>query len=222
MPMSVKTALCLLLLIGVTVLAAGFQSAKAEDVLRKPVDPLLELLDEAPQVSDQPPRPDPETLEDFANQYYFNCIERDDHLLDEESLQILCGCASAKIIEVMGLQDMKVLGDKTSEGELQRSRMLFFVYTPCFEPAIKALVHKQCINNDKVKSGLKYYKKICACSSDGMADFMRERAPDYMGGSLRRRDAHKEPLRALMESRAYEEQSRYYMNKCIQLHEYTR
>ncbi len=230
MSLRAKITLCLLafpLVWGVNIsVVNAAQIFNKKEPVQAPLEPqereILELLDEAPEITDTVPEKEPQTINDFANQYYKNCLRQDHPILKGESLEMMCGCTSAQIPDNMTVKQMKDMQENTADGQHQRSRMLLFVYTPCIQYPTKALIHDKCVNNPEVQTSMKHYKKVCECLSDGMAQFMKEKAPKYIQSSLHRNSADMDPLRTLMESRVFEEQSQYHMRKCVQTHEFAR
>ncbi|USO06346.1 MAG: hypothetical protein H6859_03930 [Rhodospirillales bacterium] len=224
--------------LSIALMAWGVESAMAADlfvkpkskqpVQEKPADPilpekgqddaLLKLLDKAPPV--QAPEAVPQTINEFANAYYKNCMNKQHPVLDSENLQTLCACTAAKIPGVMSVKDMRAMQNDDDEGRLQRSRMLLFVYTPCIEYPTRALIINQCLNTPDVQNTIKNYQRVCTCLGDGMAQFMREKAPKYVEVALNRNPDTLDPLGMLMKSKAYEQESRYYLQRCIQKHVY--
>ncbi|MEM7650782.1 MAG: hypothetical protein AAF204_01710 [Pseudomonadota bacterium] len=175
---------------------------------------IMELLDQAPK-KEEAERPAPQSINDFANRYFDNCMKQQHPNLQGEQKELLCGCTAANIPGNMTVQNMRDMQQNTPEGATQRGRMLLFVYTPCIEYPTKALIYDRCVNDPQVRGGLKRYTQVCDCLSDGMAGFMKERAPKTVENALALNINDIDPLRVLMESKAFEEQSRYHMKNCV-------
>lgn len=178
---------------------------------------VLDLLDEAPAPSKS--EEEPETIEDFANRYYRNCMQQDHPYLEKDDLTLLCGCTSAEIPKSMTVKQMKDMQTGGEEGQLQRARMMMFVYTPCIRYPTRALVLDQCANNPQVRSTMKNYMRVCGCLADSMGDYMDKNAPKAMQTALTRNITDLDPLGSLMQSKGFEEYSQYYMRECIRKHE---
>ena len=176
--------------------------------------PKAETPAPAPVVQDEP-----EDINAFANRYFANCMNQGHPILNGENLETMCACTAAQIPGNMTVAQMQAMQTDTEEGQLQRNRMLMFVYTPCIEYPTKALVENQCLNNPQVKESMKYYPAVCDCLSDGMAEFMRENAAEYIQASIQRNKQDTDPLRTLMESKVFTEKSQYYMRTCVLTHE---
>lgn len=190
---------------------------KTQEPVKPSNEEVLELLDEAPRV--QEAEPEPESIEDFANRYYKNCNKQQHPYLNKDDLKLLCGCTSAKIPESMTVKQMRDMQAGGSEGQLQRARMMLFVYTPCIRYPTRSLVMDRCLNNPQVRGSMKNYRKVCGCLADNMADYMDKEAPKAMETALTRNMTDLDPLGALMNSRGFEEYSEFYMKECISKHE---
>ena len=223
--MFARNRMLLILLIG---LAGMAFTAQAADIFNRPSsaqtestkptnEEMLELLDEAPRV--QETEPEPESIEDFANRYYKNCNKQQHPYLNKDDLKLLCGCTSAKIPESMTVKQMKDMQAGGSEGQLQRARMMLFVYTPCIRYPTRSLVLDRCLNNPQVRGTMKKFREVCGCLADNMADYMDKEAPKAMETALTRNMTDIDPLGTLMNSRAFEEYSEFYMKECISKHE---
>mgnify|MGYP001798203450 CR=1 FL=1 len=147
------------------ILSASIPTAYAADSSRPrgtldldPQQDVLELLDQAPKQEEQKTVPEPQTINDFANQYYGDCVKQGHPILRGVDLELMCGCASAQISENMTVQQMQERLENTEAGQQQRSRMLLFVYTPCIQYPIKSYTHRQCVNDPEIKFSMKYYE----------------------------------------------------------------
>ena len=191
-----------------------------KDKTPEPKSELEELLDEAPDPAASEVMPEPQTINDFANQYYKNCTSQQHPVLKDENLELLCGCTSAQIPQQMTVEGMKALNEDSNEGKLQRGRMLLMVYAPCIQYPTYALVYNQCVQNPQIQTAIANYKKVCDCLGNGMGAFMKKRAPQHIEGALRRDIDNIDPLRDLLDSYAFEETSQYHMKRCIKEHGY--
>ncbi len=179
---------------------------------------IMKLMDK--EVPDAKPlTAQPQNINEFANQYYNNCMTKATAVLNGNNLETLCTCTAAQIPNNMTVDQMKAMNTDTEEGALQRGRMLLFVYAPCIEYPTKALIMDQCVNNPDVKAKMKKPTKVCDCLSSGMADFMRESAPEHIRRALEENKTDLDPLRELMESKTFDNASRYHMATCVQKHE---
>lgn len=164
--------------------------------------------------------PEPQaTIEDYANRYYENCLTQKHPLLKDDNLELLCSCTAAQLPKAMTVDQIRQMKDDTAEGQYQRNRMMLFVYAPCIEHPTRALVLDQCMNDPKVQTGIKNFKTVCNCLADGMAAFMKERAPSTIETAIKFNEKDIDPLRKLLESTAFDEMSRAKMGECISLYE---
>ena len=159
------------------------------------------------------------SVQDYANDYYQNCLKQEHPVLKGEDLQLLCGCTSAKFAENMTLKQIQVMNTDTKEGLYQRNRMMMFVYAPCIEFPTHALLLHQCMNDTKVRYTMKHPAKTCECLASGVAQDMKERAPDVIKNALALNPKDLDPLALLMNSNAFESRSRYHTQACIQKYE---
>ena len=213
---------CLALILGVSSLssvhASGLFSKKEA---KQTQDEVLELLDEAPPVEATPaPVAEPQTINEYANLYYKNCVQQDHPILKGEPLELQCGCVSAQIPQNMTVKQMREMEENTTEGNLQRSRMMLFVYMPCTEYSMKAITQNKCLNDPDIKSRMKYYRRVCECISDEMAQFMKNEAPKRIESAMRRGGTDIDPLVTIMGYPVFEEKSQHYKRKCVERHEY--
>lgn len=158
-------------------------------------------------------------MKDFSNAYYKNCMAQDHPILKGESLKLLCGCTAAKLPEAMTIPQLQAMATSTAEGDLQRSRMMMFVYAPCMEHPTKALILDQCMGDPKVRNGLKHANRVCECLGDEMGKFMKERGPRVIEGALRRNVKDLDPLGSLMQSKAFDKASQAALQDCMALYE---
>jgi len=186
----------------------------------QPDSDILELLDEAPKQEPKTERQQPKTITEYANAYYKNCRKQDHPLLKGESLDILCSCTAAQIPDVMTLEQWRSMGQDNPEGQLQRNRMLMFIYTPCIKYPTRALIMDKCMNDAKVKATMRRYPKVCACLADDMALYMDENAMHTVEQALARNQKDLDPLASLLESRSFERRSEYAMSQCVKKHEF--
>jgi hypothetical protein len=166
--------------------------------------------------------PAPRTINQFANDYYANCKKQKHAVLKGEALELLCGCTSSKIPEVMTVTQMEATQYDTPEGLKQRNRVLTDVYTPCIHYPAQALIFDQCLSNPQVSSSMKNYKHVCKCLADNMAGLMKENAPATIDQALKDNPENLDPLRALLESPSFNEASQVHMKACVMKHEFGR
>lgn len=183
------------------------QAAPLKDPSAVPDVP--ELKEPEPQVAE------PKSIGEMANTYFRNCLAQEHPMLDAENKQLMCGCTSAKIPEVMTLEQMKEMANDTPEGLEQRNRMMLFVYTPCIEYPTRAMVLYRCLDDPKLKALLGNTQPMCSCLAGNMASFMREKAGPVIELAIRNNEKDIDPLRKLMESRAYEINEHQTLQGCM-------
>lgn len=180
----------------------------------------------APTPKTIPPVPQPapsaaepeENIHTFAEQYYQNCLQKDDPVLKGESLKALCQCSAQKIPDVMTVKQVKQMQEETAEGQLQRNRMAIHVYAPCMKHPTQAMLLNNCNAN---KAALKDYPNggaICTCMADKVADYVAENGPAVMAQKLSENPYDNDPLGGFMASQQFQMQAQAAFMACIQLH----
>ncbi len=159
---------------------------------------------------------EPQNIEEMANTYYRNCMAKQHPMLDGENQQLLCGCTSAKIPEVMTFDQMKAMGEDTPEGLEQRNRMMLLVYTPCIEYPTRSMVLYRCLDNGQLKAVVGNTQPICSCLANNMALFMREKAGPAIELAIKRNQKDIDPLGMLMQSRGYERAETQTLHGCME------
>ncbi len=198
----------------------AFAQAPELFVRPEPNDPtdLEQLLDEVPDR--EAPQPKPTDINEFAQQYYQNCLKQDHESLSGESLELLCTCTAAKIPENMTMRQTYHMQQNTNQGRLQRIRFMEFVYTPCLRYPVTALVEQRCRDNKEISKKYRNYKAICGCVGDRMGDFMDDKSPGYVDLALRRNLPNIDPLEMLLDSEQFTKRQGLHMRYCVDVYEY--
>lgn len=157
----------------------------------------------------------PKSIKELSNDYFKNCTAQKHHILKNEELKLFCGCTAANMSEIMSPEEVQLMSTDTPEGQFQRNRMMLLVYTPCIEFPTRALIMNSCTQQAMLKRPI----KTCECIADGMAEFVKERAPSVVENAVKRNIKDLDPLRSLLESRGYKSQERYYLTTCLSQHE---
>lgn len=188
-----------------------------------PVAPVKNLEPKPkPAEKAQPEAPPPtavETIAEFSERYYGNCMKQNHPVLKEQNLQMMCSCTAAKVQESISVEQMKTMQEKTPAGQFARNQMLLNVYAPCIEFPTRALILNQCLNNEQIKTTLKNYQKTCGCLGEGMANYMKDKAPAAIQDALGRNVENYDPLRALLESPEFNSAQQQMLQTCIAQHE---
>jgi len=191
--------------------------AFAQDIFLKPNKSQEEVIDKLLQDEVKPEAL--KTANDYANQYFQNCLQTDHPYLKGKDLELLCGCTSAKFSEVMTPQNVQAMQHNTPEGQHQRNRVLMFVYAPCIEYPTRAMILSECLSKPQTQHLMKNPSSTCKCLADGVAEDMAELAPQYIESSIRRNPENLDPLGLLMNSEAFEKRSIYHSRLCLSKHE---
>ena len=154
----------------------------------------------------------------FANEYYKNCMAQDHAVLKGNDKEMLCSCTSAQLTEHFTQEQMQTSMEDSEDGAFQRARLALNVYTPCIEYPTNALVTDNCLSNPQVQAGIPNYQAVCGCVGDKMGAFMKIKAPAYMRSALAENPEDLDPLRVLLESDLYNDNTQGFLNACIKEH----
>ena len=154
----------------------------------------------------------------FANEYFKNCIAQDHPILSGENKEMLCACTSSQLSQHFTRDQMQTSTEDSEDGAYQRARLALQVYTPCIEYPTNALVTDRCLTNTQVQTAVPNYKAVCGCLGDKMGAFMKIKAPAYMRTALAENPEDIDPLRTLLESDLYNDNTQRFLNTCIQQH----
>jgi len=183
-----------------------------------PPTELEELLGEVPEEGTT--QEVPTSVEEFANQYYSNCLRQDHPNLEGKSLEVLCACTAAKFPEEMTLEQTLEMQRRTNNGKLQRLRFMEFIYSPCIRFPTAEIVQTQCLEDEEIRRKYRNEKAICACTAEKMGDFMNRKAPGYVDLAVRRNLDNIDPLKLLLGSKQFDRQTAYEMRYCVDRYEY--
>jgi hypothetical protein len=182
----------------------------------KPAQPIESTTEAPPQDTQAKPTAN---IADFAQRYYGNCTKQNHPVLKGQNLDMMCSCTAAKIQSSMSVEQMKAMQEQTEAGQFARNQMLLNVYAPCIEFPTRALILDQCLNNAQLKNTLKNYTQTCGCLGDGMASYMKDKAPAAIQEALSRKVDNFDPLRALLESPEFDSSQQQMLQTCITKHE---
>jgi hypothetical protein len=183
-------------------------------------DPLAVLRDEPPPLEpvftideSQPVGPQ------FANAYFESCMKAEHKSFTPQGKEMMCGCTSAKILEELSEEELRVMGANTPEGQIVRDKITIHVYAPCISFPTSDLIYTRCMQDVAVKSMLKKHAEVCACLGEGMAEWVNKNSQTFMAATLRREPNNLDPLGGLIDSYGFKQQEKAYMQHCIQTHE---
>lgn len=163
-----------------------------------------------------------ETLvsKDLANQYYNNCLQKEDATMSADTQKSLCACTAAKMSETMSVEEIQTMSLNTEEGAYQRSRMTALVYVPCMEYPLRDLVYNNCASNSEVTKEFKKHKAVCSCLAGNMAKFYAEQGMQIVNAEIMKQSPAgtgiATSLNAFMGSSLFHQKSQYYSLACIQ------
>lgn len=157
-----------------------------------------------------------ETIEEFANRYYGNCMAKEDATLGKDDQKMLCACTAAQVVKTMPLEGMQRLQEDSPQGQAFRNLMLTGVYAPCMEYPTRALLYKHCMEDPGVKGVLQNPDAICSCVGDDMGKYVAGNAPAIIKRSLEQNPNDLDPMNAFLTSPEYAEQSKTILFACLQ------
>jgi hypothetical protein len=178
---------------------------------------------EAPKLPPSDAPPAPAISNEMANNYYKNCISKEQSGMTPESQKELCACTAGKMVETMKPEEIQAMGTDTPEGQTQRDRMTLFVYMPCMEYPTRDLLYDQCVSDQQVVKGMKRYKEVCTCLAENMGKYVGEKGAETMAERVMRGEAEADPaalINAFMESTTFQEMASYHITTCTQKHEF--
>ncbi len=156
-----------------------------------------------------------DTITTLATRYYKNCVSKDDPILKEANLQLLCTCAAQKMMEVMTVDDIKTMATETQEGQFQRNRLLLQVYAPCMQYPARSLLYGNCVGTPEIQSTVPGYEIACACMADRMASYVSENATTVVAQNLQANPADSNPLQSLMNRADFKARAQAELGECI-------
>ncbi|MGH1378420.1 MAG: hypothetical protein ACRBB3_06325 [Alphaproteobacteria bacterium] len=108
----------------------------------------------------------PLTSEIMANHYYKTCSNKKNLSFDEEETKIICACSSAKMSEILSVQEFKDLEKKTKAGKDARGKYIAYAYAPCMKHVIERKVKHDCYASKSLDDVVSGKKSLCKCVVD--------------------------------------------------------
>jgi hypothetical protein len=158
-------------------------------------------------------------MKEFANGYYGNCMTKQNSIVQGENLKYLCACSAARIMKSMTVEEAKLIGADSPEGQEQRNHVMLNVYVPCMKAPVEALLYKGCTNDPNTQKSIKNLKEVCGCTAKTMSDHIQEKAPAYIAESLKLNPFAKDPLATFLNSPEYLQKAQANLMGCLQTHE---
>ncbi len=112
----------------------------------------------------------------LANDYFKSCVAEETLAFNEFEKQLLCGCVSAKMSELLEIEDFKHLKAKTSKGRDVRSNVLAFAYAPCMEYPMETKVTDDCMISPELRDIVSGKELVCKCAKDEFIQHMHDHA----------------------------------------------
>ncbi len=148
----------------------------------------------------------------MANHYYKNCVAQDSLAFNEKELEILCGCTSAKMSEVLTVEEFKRLPIKN--GKDARSKMMAFAYAPCIEYIIEDKVTRDCMRSNKLRDIIVGKSLVCGCVNDLFKKYLIADAKNIISRSTLHDPMTLNPLEYYFTGDGYTSQHRGFLESC--------
>lgn len=158
---------------------------------------------------------DLQTLQDYTDAFYNNCVNTQHAILGGKDLAFMCRCASTKFSQEMSVEQIQEIQKGTPEGQYQNIRMLSFVYQPCLEAPIYAMITKSCISNPQNKYLMKHPEATCACLGANVAGGIKEAAPIYIEAVAGGQYQDVGPLDLLVNIKEFESKYEHFSKRCV-------
>ena len=176
------------------------------------VKSLGEILNPVPDFDENMPGLTPA---DFANQYYKECAAEESWVLDPEEKKYLCGCNSAKMSELLTVQEFRDLDLKGPVGNEARGKMLAYAYSPCMDHVIEKKVKHDCYVSKHLENIVNGKKLICKCSADRFKRFMSLNSPTIIMNAVHYDPMTIDPIEKYFADQNYFAQRDQFIKQCI-------
>lgn len=160
-----------------------------------------------------------DSVQDYANIYYTNCIKAEADSTLKEYAAMQCACAASAMPEIMTMADTQKLFDPKNKDDAPFTRFMTLGYGPCLEQTIPKYTYDACFTSPGMKK-LVHRHKICQCMSKGMGEVMVKYANSLLPGAkvygydIDR--ATDDMLSYAITQRTFETQADYYNTTCMQ------
>ncbi|MGH1404430.1 MAG: hypothetical protein ACRBDL_09310 [Alphaproteobacteria bacterium] len=125
---------------------------------------------------EKPERDVPITPALLSNDYFKSCIAKESLAFSDFEKELLCGCVSAKMSELLEVDDFRYLESKTARGRDVRSNILAFAYAPCMEYPIEAKVKDDCMVSPDLQEIVSGKEVICKCATNKFTQYLHDHA----------------------------------------------
>ena len=157
----------------------------------------------------------PRNIKDYTDAFYENCASSQHSIMSGKDLAFLCRCAATKFSQEMTVENIEEIQKGTSEGSFQKLRLLNFVYQPCIEAPLYAMISKSCISNKKNRYLMQYPEATCACVASGVARKIKDAAPQFIQGYAKGGYQDRPPLELLIGRSEFERNYTHFSKLCV-------
>ena len=195
-----------------------------EDAFLMPFNPLVveekaESAEEALGLKDTTPKTHAKAI---IKKMYKHCVKHKPPIIEQHSLEALCGCTAAETIGLMKPEEIETMLTDTKEGLFQRERMVSLAYIPCMEHPIRDIVKNDCLSNKNFVEGLRTPVQVCNCIANNMGEYMLNEnsyvTQDILNDKQKDATAYSVMMRFL-ENLTFKQQLAGANRRCVQKHQ---
>ncbi len=150
----------------------------------------------------------------MANHYYKNCVNKENFVFEKPEKEILCGCTSAKMSELLTVKEFKLLNEKSKSGKDARMKMLTYAYAPCMEYVIEKKVKSDCYKSKSLDGVVFGKKAICNCTANHFENFVNRNAAYIIMNAVHYNPMTTDPLGDFFLSSNYYSQRDLFARRC--------
>lgn len=212
-----------LLLFFTTITVTSFAQTQSE--APRPYDPLklektIQSPDAALGLEDEKPKVRAKSL---INSLYKSCIRHKPSIIEQSSLEALCGCTAANAMEIMSDEEIVLMSTNEQGAQFQRERLFSLAYLPCMQFPVGDIVRDDCLSNINFTEGMKKPATVCSCIADNMAQHVVDRNEFAVRATFQspEKDATVQKILMLfLESYGFKMELNRSNKTCVYTHEY--
>jgi hypothetical protein len=170
------------------------------------------------------PQSQPQTVKDYANLYYRNCMAANTTKSMKEYVATQCACTAFKIPEAMTLEDLHALFDANNKDSYYFSRLMALAYAPCLEISVHDFAYDGCIANvehQKMRKKPQFCECVAGALGQDMSKFGETQIPGYQRKGYDLQKVPDNPFPYVINSQNFQTKSKYNTSRCLQNEEYS-
>ncbi len=154
---------------------------------------------------------------EMANQYFKNCMAKEDPRITRQAQEELCACTSAKMTETLSVQDIQRMSGNDQAARNALNKMLVEVYGPCMAAPTRDLILNNCLQNKELANLTNDAEALCGCIAEETAVYLEENAPEIISREISRSPNLTDPNAVLMASKEVESKIKQKTLSCMNL-----